>query len=294
MEEDWDSIRSFQTTKLEQKSIFDGNFFQHKETGLGCGRFALNNLLGGIYFTAVPEADFKSARAYTLIEIKGLIENLNPNKAPGPSQMLDLQRLCKYLKMNNSETMDDCLSYELYDQSVITNALGLLGYTVKIAGGKGTSPIKATIDMLDSNTGIIVNLSAAHYISIRKYKDVYYLMDSENKQANEGSTEFISKLLNYDRNITFVVGPYDINTSKKTIILMKIQEYFTTEGDNFDFDEHGEIRAALIKSITDLKNPNIINGLYSKEITNIPYDDLLGNMDEPTDNFVRLLTTPKK
>jgi hypothetical protein len=279
---------------LKQASIFDGKFFQYKETGLGCGRFALNNLLGGRYFTAVRQNDFPITLPYDLASIKGLIEKLNPNTAPDPSHMLDLQRLCKYLKMNNSETMDDCLSYELYDQSVITNALGLLGYTVKIAGGKGTSPIKATIDMLDSNTGMIVNLSAAHYISIRKHDNIYYLMDSENKQANKGSTEFISKLLNYDRNITFVVGPYDINTSKKTIILMKIQEYFTTEGDNFDFDEHGEIRAVLIKFITDLKNPNIINGLYSKEITNIPYDDLPGNMNEYTDNFVRLLTTPKK
>jgi hypothetical protein len=148
--------------------------------------------------------------------------------------------------------------------------------------------------MLDSNTGIIVNLSAAHYISIRKYEGVYYLMDSENKQANKGSKDFISKLLNYDRNITFVVGPYDINTSKKTIILMKIQEYFNTEGDNFNHEEHGEIRTVLIKFITDLKNTNIINDLYSKEITNIPYDSLPGNMNEYTDNFVRLLTTPKK
>ena len=284
---------SVPTTKLEQKSIFDGKFFQYKETGLGCGRFALNNLLGGRYFTAVPQADFKSALAYTLIEIKGLIEKLNPNTIPEQSQMLDLQRLCKYLKMNNSETMDNCLSYELYDQSVITNALGLLGYTVKIAGGIGVSQIaKPTIDMLDSNTGMIVNLSAAHYISIRKHDNIYYLMDSENTKANEGSKEFISKLLNYDRNITFVVGPYDINTSKKTIILMKIQEYFTTEGADFDFDEHGEIRAELIKSITNLKNTNIINDLYSKEITNIPYDSLPGNMNEYKDNFVRLLTTP--
>ena len=73
---------------------------------------------------------------------------------------------------------------------------------------------------------------------------------------------------------------------------MKIQEYFTKEGNKFNYDEQGEIRTELIKFITDLKNPNIINGLYSNEITNIPYDSLPENMDESRDNFVRLLTTP--
>ncbi len=282
---------------LQQPSIFDGTFFQHKETGLGCGRFALNNLLGGRYFTAVSQKDFQITPPYDLVSIKGLIEKLNPNTVPEPSHMLDLQRLCKYLKIND-DTMDDCLSYELYDQSVITNALGLLGYTVVITGGIGVSQIaKPTIDMLDYNTGMIVNLSAAHYIAIRKYEGVYYLMDSENTKANKGSKEFISKLLNYDGNITFVVGPYDIKTSKKTVIRMKIQEYYNKIGqeDEEVEDIKEDIKEPLNDFITNSNDDEGIDLLYKEEIQHMPYELILEFIHEHSMlELARLLTTPEK
>jgi hypothetical protein len=283
------------SSPLQQTSIFNGKFFQTKDTPLGCGRFALNNLLGGRYFTAVSQNDFKYVTPYRLLDIDIIIGRLNPNIKPELKDTLDLQKLCKYLK-NNDETMDPCLSSELYDQSVITNALGLLGYTVVITGGIGVSQIaKPTIDMLDYNTGMIVNLSATHYIAIRKYKDVYYLMDSQYKQSNKGSKEFISKLLNYNGNITFVVGPYDINTSKKTFIRMKIQEYYNTEGkkDEDEEDLKQDIKESLNDFITNSIDFASIEILSKKRIVKIPYLAVAQAISSSSmKDLVRLLTTP--
>ena len=289
---------SVPTPTLKQPSIFNGGFFQHKETGLGCGRFALNNLLGGRYFKAVSQKDFPTTFPYTLANIKDIIEDLLPTTKP-THVTLDLQRLCKYLKLNNEETMDDCLSYELYDQSVITNALNLLGYTVVITGGRLASDVKnPTIDMLDSNTGMIVNLNAAHYISIRKHGGVYYLMDSENKQANEGSAGFIRKLLEKSTNITFVVGPYDVNTSKKTVIRMKIQEYVNHIGDEEDPDNEDfkqNVLLSLYDFITNSDNSHRagIDLLYNKEIQKMPYELIVATISERSmTKLAELLTNP--
>jgi hypothetical protein len=97
-------------------------------------------------------------------------------------------------------------------------------------------------------------------------------MDSENTEANKGSKEFISKLLQNNRNITFVVGPYDINTSKKTVIRMKIQEYYNNIGqeDEEEEDLKQDIKESLNDFIINSNDGKGIDLLYEKEIQHMP------------------------
>ena len=160
--------------------------------------------------------------------------------------------------------------------------------------------------MLDSNTGMIVNLGAFHYISIRKHNGVYYLMDSENQKRNIGSEGFISKLLDKDTNVTFTVGPYDINTSKKAVIHMKIQEYLSNvvkeEGEADEkYQDNEELEAQVLnllhKFITnsDDSDSEWIEMLYDEEIQKMPYELMLEKINNHSmRELAELLTTPEK
>ena len=109
-----------------QELPYDSNFFESQES-LGCGRHALNNLLGGKYFIATQ------GPAYTLDEVKAAGSSLSLTNP------LDLQRLCKYLHsidafIKSDDTKEDltnaCPAYENYDISVLTAALQVSGFHI--------------------------------------------------------------------------------------------------------------------------------------------------------------------
>jgi hypothetical protein len=135
----------------------DPNFFEPQES-LGCGRHALNNLLGGRYF-------IKSS----LLPIT----NDNIKYLPLPIPLINL---CNFLintkKITHSVSLggDACPSDENYDDAVLTSALQIIGFKTYLVLDLTDPKTTASINTLNSTKdfiGFILNLGGGHWISFR-------------------------------------------------------------------------------------------------------------------------------
>jgi len=168
-------------TKDEHFSIFP-TFYQSQETGMGCGRFALNNLLGGQYFA-------KNGPDIT----DELYNDITKMKVP-----ISLDQLCKYyykFQFENTDNFNElkkvlCPDYENYDVNILQIALKTLGYNVKsVHRNYNREFIDHEINLDTENPnfiGFICNRGQGHWVCCRKtnYKfnggieDVYLMIDS--------------------------------------------------------------------------------------------------------------------
>ena len=94
----------------------DPNFFERQGPAAGCGRHALNNFFGGVFFTTSKEA------AYTEEELITAGKNLSTGTP------MDLTRVCKILLKTGG---DACPANEDYDITTLTYALIMAGYGVE-------------------------------------------------------------------------------------------------------------------------------------------------------------------
>ena len=72
---------------------FKGGLVERQDDGLGCGRHALNNLFGDVYFTA-----YQDGVAYTIDEIKEAVEKLStdPKRFVGITEIQLRLNCCRY------------------------------------------------------------------------------------------------------------------------------------------------------------------------------------------------------
>ena len=132
--------------------VIDPTFYEKQES-LGCGRHALNNLLGGRYFK--KEGDY------------------NPDVLP-----ISLQGLCRTMGVilrSRGVGETECPSSEFYDVSVLAAALNVLGF-------KASQNItRDAVRSRDDSYGFIVNKQeGAHWVALRKEGDNYRFIDSNN------------------------------------------------------------------------------------------------------------------
>lgn len=147
----------------------DLNFFEPQE-GRGCGRHALNNLLGGRYF-------IKSSLL--------TITNDNIKYLPLPIPLINL---CNFLintkKITHSVSLgeDACPSDENYDDAVLTSALQIIGFKTYLVLDLTNPKTTASINTLNSTKnfiGFILNLGGGHWISFRNIgSNEYQQIDS--------------------------------------------------------------------------------------------------------------------
>lgn len=152
---------------------YSNTFLEPQESGsAGCGRHALNNMLGGKYYIRS-----KSTEAYKKEELKQLGET-------GP---IDLKRLCLYLATLRLNT-NYCPENENYDIEVLQYALGIAGYDTD------TIQPSALIDYDSKNTviGYIINFGGAHWVAISKKTGYIY----KNSLGND------TKLLELNKTLT--------------------------------------------------------------------------------------------
>jgi hypothetical protein len=125
---------------------YDPRFFEPQES-LGCGRHALNNLLGGRYFIKDDRSVF----------------TLDSIKIP-----ISLQSLCRFLsnELRIFETLE-CLEDENYDTNVLRSALNILGFPVE-------QKTRETIEDNPEIFGFIVNYGGGHWVSLRRLDDGNY------------------------------------------------------------------------------------------------------------------------
>jgi hypothetical protein len=296
---------------------FDGTFHETQENQ-GCGRHALNNLLGGKFFTSpVSRSTFKDTKPYTLNELKIATEKLNPGDP------IDLQKLCKYLnRLYSVKYGEYCDSSENYDQMILKTALELIGFDIAQAGKDsrfGNDAKKLTHDILKGDvTGILIN-TGSHWTSVRKHEGKIFYMDSvkesyETKSKNEVIDDEELDLKLNKGIYAILVGSYNELNGKKTIIRLKIEEIAKTIDDNVNVtldaprNVKGLIYDNMITIIDDITDVSLIEKLYNNEIQiDPPYERIAGyitTVGSTTSNkeklkdlqteLVDLLTTPKK
>lgn len=303
---------------------FDGTFHETQQNA-GCGRHALNNLLGGTFFKSpITEDAFNKTDPYTLVELKTAIGILNT------SDPLDLQKLCKCLNAiypakycpSVDNGINCCQVAENYDQMVLRTALELIGFDV-VPGGQGTafgSDAKIfNSNVLDRNiTGVLIN-PGGHWTSVRKHEGQIYYMDSIHAINESASSNKIITPAELDKILTntvvLVVGKYIMNSGKKDFIRLKIEstaknivdENITITGEDEERSIKGIIYDDLTRTIDNITDVSLIDKLYESEIRiQSPYEILFGyiaSIPLITDmekqkmaqtELVDLLTTPKK
>ena len=148
----------------------DPTFFEKQDPkSLGCGRHALNNLLGGTYFIKDDSSEITDTTVQDL---------------PIP---ISLMSLCKYLTTKKAVGgATPCPENENYEDSVIMGALRVIGYSA--------TPIILE-EISDTPVGFIANKNGDHWVAIRREGDGYRLIDSLTKDApSTVSLEDIKKL----------------------------------------------------------------------------------------------------
>jgi len=152
---------------------YSETFLEPQESGsAGCGRHALNNMLGNRFFIRS-----KSTEAYKKEELKQIGET-------GP---IDLRKLCLYLSTLQLDS-DYCPENENYDIEVLQYALGIAGYHTD------TIQPSALVDYDTKNPviGYIVNFGGAHWVAISKKNKYIY----KNSLGND------TKLLDLNKTVT--------------------------------------------------------------------------------------------
>lgn len=251
---------------------FNGTFGQEQQAS-GCGRHALNNLLGHAYFTGFNSKI--NDNPYTLDELKDIIENIT-------EKQLNLDKLCKYLdirELNITGISEDkpCPTDENYNINVLIIALGLIGFEInntfqfnKDKANKVNKANKApNID--DTNVfGLLININKTHWVSARKYetekteteKNEIYYMDSlnENVTAKIEKAKLNEIIMNANNTTHTIINAGD---RKKGFIHLKIDDFITN---NVDGSEKQIFYNNLYSYyIRDLQDTVIIDNLYSKE-----------------------------
>ena len=151
-----------------EKLMCNYTFFE-KQENLGCGRHALNNLLGGKYF--INEYDPK-------------IDINNIEELPG-NQPIALQTICRYLKKLYS-LMDYCPDSEYYDINILMFALALYGFVLNDSNQYDrrhpvleNRKLDKYFDTVDEKNliGFIIHFPG-HWACVRKESSNYRYFDS--------------------------------------------------------------------------------------------------------------------
>jgi len=260
-------INEFLINEPQRISELKRNVLQpliEKQESLGCGRHALNNLLGMKLFS--------KTQGFPFGKINEIDENIDLSNFSLP---INLQNLCKYMSIKEPSLFNNdvpCPYNENYLYSVLIYALNLIGYSVEeesINYYKQTSPEYHTIkiqlkDEDDPNfIGFLVNKEAFHWICYRKLTNGKYMkFDSLNH---------ISSSVEFD-DITKTIGEnkiYKVKFTGKVINRGKIE------------DEEYKIEALKVSKKHDNSRIAFIDLLYNysyNESKYITFEEIIAIM----------------
>jgi len=280
-----DTDLSLQNKKLDR---FNGTFGEEQESS-GCGRHALNNLLGHAYFTGYNNKI--NDNPYTLVELKDIIENIT-------GKHLNLHNLCKYLTIRDNEkekiimkydNQNDCPKEENYDINVLIAALELIGFEInkpfQLKEGE-TSNIDEAPNIDDPKVfGLLINIGGSHWVSARKYKETIYYMNSLEKDnvITEIGKVALNVIITGVENATImgtenttIIGAKNTtylikNTGNPKIafINLKIDDFIRTQIKDPD-KKKLYYEKPYSNYIKELKDEKIINNLYNKQFQYSP------------------------
>jgi hypothetical protein len=145
------------------------NFFEKQES-LGCGRHALNNLLGGKYF----KKEGLYVPGVNPIPLDGLCQSLKSSMQAinaSKGEVWNARRIAEA----------ECQDSENYDQNTLKAGLNILGFQVEADKGRAVTDSSRTY-------GFLINTARAgfHWVSLRKVNEGYRYFDS--MEAIHGTT----------------------------------------------------------------------------------------------------------
>uniref|UniRef100_A0A6C0CIM0 ubiquitinyl hydrolase 1 n=1 Tax=viral metagenome TaxID=1070528 RepID=A0A6C0CIM0_9ZZZZ len=153
-------------TKFGSPAPIPGYFEPQDPKSLGCGRHALNNLLGGSYFVKDDEQEITES-------------NIESLEIP-----VSMMSMCKYLVTKKQVLgSNPCPTNENYEDSVMMGALRVLGYSA--------TPLILE-EIQDTSVGFIAN-TGDHWVALRRNGDTYDLIDSL-KEEKEEATETLAQI----------------------------------------------------------------------------------------------------
>ena len=181
---------------------------QSQETGLGCGRFALNNLLGERKFiiTSTESADINLQEPPKQIDIRSLCTKLTT----------EVRRIT-----NTTLNYFECQSSENYNEPLFRAAMGIIGYEMNDAIYINKFRMYKNI----KNWKILINYGGGHWVSAKQQDNKFIFMNSVGTIRRE-YTDFDEFIRNHirERNTIFVFNfigewidpilPYTFNAIK--------------------------------------------------------------------------------
>jgi hypothetical protein len=238
---------------------YDKDFYE-KQQSKGCGRHALNNLLGGAYFIKSGNDEVTDESVKTL-------------KAP-----IALQPVCEWLK--KKDIVGDCPENENYDINVLQAGLNVLSYPVEIV----------TMDDLQYNkdiVGYIVNFGASHWVALRNRDKFNDTSDDGNnfKYINSIGHESlptkgeVTSLNNFkERYQRIVKGVIKVSAKKEFDFLSVINGLKKSQGEEDEKSlKFGELKNLLINIYLELyagdaieNNVNIVNAMKYINLADSP------------------------
>jgi chromosome segregation ATPase len=230
------NINNLEGVQLRHPLENNPDFFEEQEAGVqGCGRHALNNLLGGKYFiTTNPR----------LV----LTDDIFPHISEPP---IPLTQVCNYLSTKGAYNEEDgtplsCPAEgeerENWDNIVLETALGMLGYSAE-SQSDDWAQLKER-NLREGHIGYLVNHGANHWVAYKKIQGSnpvkYNLVDSRNE--DDADTEYTLDQLKHDNadniehafKVSFTgtfIPLRTFNTSTATECSFNVGELVEYEGD---------------------------------------------------------------
>jgi len=162
---------------------YNSEYLQPQESA-GCGRHALNNLLGGTYFIR------SDGPAYTLDEIIAAGRDLS---AGSP---MDLQRVCRYLSANSKyDSTIKCPVSENYLADVMAFALRAAGYGVNVLYRTKSGNLPS---ISGGDIGYVFNYNYAHWVALRNVSGKLIYKNSIKETGDLKVTKTQSELFKTD------------------------------------------------------------------------------------------------
>jgi hypothetical protein len=154
---------------VRQEHLYNSSFFEKQES-LGCGRHALNNLLGRQYFVK----EYTPPRAITEAEL------LTLHTTPP----ISLQSLCRLLSTKYN-LYGGCPSNENYNIHILQAALDVIGHESREIWDKTTNTFATTTPVTINTLGYLINYGGGHYVSLRKESNNQFLYNDSMGKSNE-------------------------------------------------------------------------------------------------------------
>jgi len=187
-----DNAPIFEHQKPAPPTVARPGFLEPQEK-LGCGRHALNNLLGDVYFIQDDETK---------------IEDIRQLRIP-----VSLQTLCRYIE---EKPAIDCPSDENYSILVLEAALRLFGFEVDSQINPATAN---ALEDREDTIGFLIH-KPGHWVALKRAEgDTYIYLDSIGSVQNQGNLQDLYKTdVKPSSDNVFRIKATGITTDKKKLL----------------------------------------------------------------------------